>query len=104
MPLLTRNERIRPKQPNHRIHLKGISAKSLVELSSVGSGVGLRGMRERARQFGGELNIVQMCTALWSLRVFQSQRPRSGQCSEHLLVHRLLLSQFTIIPSLFYGA
>jgi signal transduction histidine kinase len=35
----------------------GISAQKLVELQSGGSGVGIRGMRERVRQLGGELNI-----------------------------------------------
>jgi signal transduction histidine kinase len=36
---------------------RGISAQKLVELQSGGSGVGIRGMRERVRQLGGEMNI-----------------------------------------------
>jgi signal transduction histidine kinase len=36
---------------------RGISAQKLAELQSGGSGVGIRGMRERVRQLGGELNI-----------------------------------------------
>ena len=36
---------------------KGISREKLDQLRSASSGVGLRGMRERARQFGGNLEI-----------------------------------------------
>jgi two-component system, NarL family, sensor kinase len=36
---------------------KGISSERLSEIQSRGSGVGIAGMRERLRQFGGELNI-----------------------------------------------
>jgi PAS domain S-box-containing protein len=36
---------------------RGISAQKLFELQSGGSGVGIRGMRERVRQLGGEMNI-----------------------------------------------
>lgn len=36
---------------------RGISKKRLAEIQSQGSGVGIRGMRERLRQFRGELNI-----------------------------------------------
>ncbi|MGA1986036.1 MAG: PAS domain-containing protein [Candidatus Sulfotelmatobacter sp.] len=36
---------------------KGIASKKLVEILSEGSGVGIRGMRERLRQFSGELKI-----------------------------------------------
>lgn len=36
---------------------KGMSTQKLVELQSGGSGVGIRGMRERVRQLGGEMNI-----------------------------------------------
>jgi signal transduction histidine kinase len=36
---------------------KGISPEKLVELQSQGSGVGLRGMRERVLQFGGQMKI-----------------------------------------------
>jgi signal transduction histidine kinase len=37
---------------------KGISRERLTELRAAGAGVGLRGMRERARQFGGSLEIT----------------------------------------------
>ena len=36
---------------------KGISAEKLSGIQSQGSGVGIRGMRERVRQFQGEMNI-----------------------------------------------
>ena len=36
---------------------KGISAQRLAEIQSQGSGVGIRGMRERARHFGGHMMI-----------------------------------------------
>jgi len=36
---------------------KGISRERLAEIKSQGAGVGITGMRERIRQFGGELTI-----------------------------------------------
>jgi two-component system, NarL family, sensor kinase len=36
---------------------KGISAQKLSEIQSRGSGVGIRGMRERVRHFGGSMDI-----------------------------------------------
>jgi signal transduction histidine kinase len=36
---------------------KGISRKRLAEIQSQGAGVGITGMRERIRQFSGELTI-----------------------------------------------
>ena len=36
---------------------KGISPEKLVEIQSQGAGVGIRGMRERVLQFGGEMKI-----------------------------------------------
>jgi PAS domain S-box-containing protein len=36
---------------------KGMSPEQLAEIQSRGTGVGIRGMRERLRQFGGELTI-----------------------------------------------
>jgi PAS domain S-box-containing protein len=36
---------------------KGISAEKLSQIQSQGSGVGVRGMRERVRHFGGNMNI-----------------------------------------------
>ena len=36
---------------------KGISAEKLAEIQSQGSGVGIRGMRERIRHFGGHMDI-----------------------------------------------
>jgi signal transduction histidine kinase len=38
-------------------HGKGMSAEKLAEIQSRGSGVGIRGMRERLRQYKGTLNI-----------------------------------------------
>lgn len=37
---------------------KGISPERLAEIQARGSGVGIAGIRERLRQFEGELNIV----------------------------------------------
>jgi PAS domain S-box-containing protein len=42
-------------------HGKGISAEKLSEIQSQGSGVGIRGMRERARHFGGHMMIESSC-------------------------------------------
>ncbi len=36
---------------------KGMSAEKLSEIQSGGGGVGIRGMRERVRQFDGHMNI-----------------------------------------------
>lgn len=36
---------------------KGMSPERLTEIQSAGSGVGIRGMRERLRQFEGEIKI-----------------------------------------------
>ncbi|HEY6387885.1 MAG TPA: sensor histidine kinase, partial [Candidatus Acidoferrum sp.] len=36
---------------------KGIPSERLAAIQSQGSGVGVRGMRERIRQFGGQMNI-----------------------------------------------
>jgi signal transduction histidine kinase len=54
---------IRMTRENDRIVLevrdrgKGIRPEKLAEIASKGSGVGIRGMRERVRQFQGELDI-----------------------------------------------
>jgi signal transduction histidine kinase len=40
-----------------RDHGKGISPERLLEIQSHGSGVGIRGIRERIRQFHGEMKI-----------------------------------------------
>ena len=47
---------------------KGISSEKLAEIQSKGSGVGIRGMRERLRQFQGELIIESNSngTTVWS--------------------------------------
>ena len=46
---------------------KGIPPEKLIEIQSEGSGVGIRGMRERLRQFSGELRIEsgQSGTRVW---------------------------------------
>jgi two-component system NarL family sensor kinase len=36
---------------------KGISREKLAEIQAKGSGVGIRGMRERVRHFGGEMTF-----------------------------------------------
>ena len=50
------------REPNHvslqiQDHGKGISPEKLSEIQSQGSGVGVRGMRERIRPFGGQMNV-----------------------------------------------
>ena len=40
-----------------RDHGRGIPAEKLARIQTSGSGVGIRGMRERLRQFGGEMAI-----------------------------------------------
>jgi signal transduction histidine kinase len=40
-----------------RDHGKGISPERLLEIQSHGSGVGIMGIRERIRQFHGEMKI-----------------------------------------------
>jgi signal transduction histidine kinase len=40
---------------------KGISPERLAEIQAKGSGVGMTGMRERVRQFGGKMTIESNC-------------------------------------------
>jgi signal transduction histidine kinase len=54
---------IRISREADRVHVlvrddgKGMSQDRLAEIQSKGSGVGIRGMRERVRQFQGELTV-----------------------------------------------
>jgi PAS domain S-box-containing protein len=57
---------------------KGISAERLDELRSAGSGVGLRGMRERARQFGGNLDIISNLRGTLIIVTFPKSTATSG--------------------------
>jgi PAS domain S-box-containing protein len=56
---------------------RGISAKKLSEIQSQGSGVGIRGMRERVRQFGGDMHIAstEKGTKIWFRFPFQAAVP-----------------------------
>jgi PAS domain S-box-containing protein len=68
---------------------RGISPEKLTEIQSRGAGVGLRGMRERLRQLGGELRIesegrgtrisVTVPVKSDSLRTAERQRVRTAQ-------------------------
>jgi two-component system NarL family sensor kinase len=62
---------------------KGIPSEKLVEIQSEGSGVGIRGMRERLRQFSGELRIEsgESGTRVWvtiSIPQTPASRGQSG--------------------------
>jgi signal transduction histidine kinase len=61
---------------------KGIPPEKLVEIQSEGSGVGIRGMRERLRQFSGELRIesAESGTRVW-VTISIPQTPVSGEQS-----------------------
>ena len=61
---------------------KGIPPEKLVEIQSEGSGVGIRGMRERLRQFSGELRIEsgETGTRVW-VTISIPQPPVSGEQS-----------------------
>jgi PAS domain S-box-containing protein len=61
---------------------KGIPPEKLVEIQSEGSGVGIRGMRERLRQFNGELRIEsgEIGTRVW-VTISIPQTPVFGEAS-----------------------
>jgi PAS domain S-box-containing protein len=54
----------------------GISPERLAKIQSQGSGVGLRGMRERVRQFDGKMNIES--TAKGTTISFEFRMPKPG--------------------------
>ncbi len=65
---------------------KGISAQKLSEIQSRGGGVGIRGMRERLRHFGGEMNIEsgQNGTRIvFNFPCPKSAAPRASDVGEH---------------------
>jgi PAS domain S-box-containing protein len=68
---------------------KGISADKLIEIQSGGSGVGIRGMRERLRQFGGQLNIVPQATGTHVSVIIPIQKCDSSLTQEQLPVTTL---------------
>jgi signal transduction histidine kinase len=63
---------------------KGIPPEKLAEIQSEGSGVGIRGMRERLRDFKGELKIEsgKSGTRVW-VTISIPQTPVSGKRSGH---------------------
>ena len=60
---------------------RGIGAERLNELNTVGGGVGLRGMRERARQFGGSLKITSNLSGTLVTATFPTSSPDSQRLS-----------------------
>jgi signal transduction histidine kinase len=70
-----------------RDHGFGMSAQRLTEIQSVGSGVGIRGMRERLSQFNGEMKIESDSTGtrvLASIPVSKNTEAESQVTSESL--------------------
>ena len=58
---------------------KGISPERLVEIQSQGTGVGISGMRERVRHFGGQLNIESNGSGTKVSAIFPAKRPPTDQ-------------------------
>jgi len=58
---------------------KGMSAEKLIEVQSHGSGVGLRGMRERVRQLQGEMRIESDGSGTRILAVFPVSAARGAR-------------------------
>lgn len=61
---------------------KGIPAERLAEIRSGGSGVGIRGMQERMRQFGGEIKIEAAASGTQILAILPV--PKSAAISPHI--------------------
>jgi PAS domain S-box-containing protein len=60
---------------------KGIPAEKLAEIQTKGSGVGIRGMRERLREFGGEMIIDSTITGTTVLVTIPMSRKRRNLSS-----------------------
>jgi signal transduction histidine kinase len=60
-------------------HGKGISQERLAEIQSRGVGVGIRGMRERVRQFHGELTIDSNALGTKITAVFPATTPAAKE-------------------------
>jgi len=58
---------------------KGISPERLNEIQSQGSGVGIRGIRERVRQFGGAMSIESNGSGTTVSATFQTTKPSSSE-------------------------
>lgn len=58
---------------------KGISKQRLAEIQSQGVGVGIRGMRERVRQCGGELTVDSNALGMTVTAVFPVKTPRAAE-------------------------
>jgi len=58
---------------------KGISPERLSQIQSQGSGVGMRGMRERVNQFGGQMNVESNGTGTRILFRFPFQASPASQ-------------------------
>ena len=58
---------------------KGISPERLNEIQSQGSGVGIRGIRERVRQFGGDMNIESNGSGTIVSATFQTTKRASSE-------------------------
>jgi PAS domain S-box-containing protein len=58
---------------------KGISPKKLNEIQSQGSGVGIRGIRERVRQFGGDMSIESNASGTTVFATFPTTKRASSE-------------------------
>jgi PAS domain S-box-containing protein len=58
---------------------KGITPERLNEIQSQGSGVGIRGIRERVRQFGGDMNIESNGSGTTVLATFPATKRASSE-------------------------
>jgi signal transduction histidine kinase len=61
---------------------RGISKERLAEVQSHGTGVGIRGMRERVRQVHGELTIESNALGTMILATFPSKTPSAKGLDE----------------------
>jgi signal transduction histidine kinase len=62
---------------------EGIPAEKLLQIQSRSSGVGIRGMRERVRQFRGQMNIVSNGKGTTFSFQFPLQEPPNHQTVNH---------------------
>ena len=82
---------IRVEREADRIHVevedqgKGMSPERLAEIQSQGTGVGIRGMRERVRHFNGELVVESNATGT---RVLAALVPKAFLVREQLVAGR----------------
>ena len=84
----SRTALIRIRREADKIHVevqddgKGMSQKQLAEIESHGSGVGIRGMRERVRQVNGELTIESNALGTKISATFPAKTPSAKRQSK----------------------